>query len=163
MSATVKLSTKLPGDPEINGLDHIHPRLIVDDTPILCLAWVVPTKVVEDLATQERIPTVEVRRIEPIGSVDTVPQHIVDLAAELYEKRTGRNPLPIGSLLAPAGEVDELDGRMVRADAAAAEMLVGMSPEERDDAMSDGPGLALVPDPGAEVYVFDGDLDADDE
>ncbi len=108
MSATVKLSSKLPGDPEINGLDARHEQLVTSDTPILCLAWVVPTRVVEDLSTGERIPTVEVRRIEPIANVYQAPQEVVDLAARLYEKRTGRNPLPIGGLVAPSGDVDEL-------------------------------------------------------
>lgn len=56
---------------------------------------------------------------------------------------------------------------MVKADVAAAEMLMSMSPEERDVAMSDGDDearqhLALVPDDGADVYVFDGQ-DYDDE
>ena len=109
MSASVKLSSKLPGDPEINGLDARHDHLVSgDERPILCLAWVVPTKVVEDIATGERIPTVEIRRLEPVGTADAVPPELVELAAHLYEKRTGRNALPIGEVLAPKGDVDEL-------------------------------------------------------
>lgn len=104
MSQTVKLSSKLPGDPEINGLDALHDRLTMDDTPILCLTWVVPTKVTRDISSEIEVPTVEVRRIEPIAAVDLAPQEVVNLAAELYEKRTGRNPLPIEGFTYEDGE-----------------------------------------------------------
>ena len=140
MSQTIRLSSKLPGDPEINGLDSLHSRLIVDDTAILCLAWVKPTRVVLDLATDERVPTVVLARIEPISSVETVSQEIVELAATLYEKRTGRNPLPISQLLAAAGDIDELDE------------------PTRAGEISES-FLAAMPAPGADVFVYDGDLD----
>lgn len=143
MSATVKLSSKLPGDPEVNGLDSLHDRLIVDETPVLCLAWIKPTRVVLDLATEARVPTVELARIEPIASIEAVSAEIVELAAELYEERTGRNPLPIGALLAPAGDVDELDEPSQAGEVA--EVL-----------------LAKQPAPGADVFVY-GDEDQGDD
>ena len=136
MSKTVKLSSKLPGDPEINGLDALHPRLIVSDDVILCFAWVVSTKVVRDLNTDEEVPTVEIRRIEPIGGVDVIPPEITEYVAQLYEKRTNKNPLPIGALLAPAGSVDELDEPVQAGDVA--ESL-----------------LATRPAPGADVFVYE--------
>lgn len=165
MSATIRLSGKLPGDPEINGLDSQHERLVRDDTALLCLAWVKPTKTVVDRATGDQIPTVELARIEPIGSVTSVSSEIITLAAELYERRTGRSALPIAQLLAPKGDVDEIDDkteeRLVRADVAAAEMLMGMSPEDRDDAMSDGEDnvvqLARGADAIGDVFSFDGE------
>lgn len=108
MSATVRLSAKLPGDPEINGLDA-HKAHLFDQEQVTCaLVWVVPTKVTEDLATGERVPTVEIRRIEPIGRPEDIPSSVVELAAKLYEKRTGRDPLPIDALLSPSGEVRDL-------------------------------------------------------
>lgn len=162
MSATIRLSSKLPGDPEINGLDHLHDRLCVDTTPIVCLAWVKPTKVVTDIETEERVPTVELARVEPIGSVNVVSQEIIALAAQLYEKRTGRNPLPIDALLVPSGEISKVDEAEIIAAARDAETLMGMSPDEREDAMSDGPGLALLPDPDADLYVFDGEVYGDE-
>ena len=163
MSDLVKLSTKLPGDAEINGLDALHDRLCVETTPVLCLAWVVPTTTTRDLEAGVEVPRVEIRRIEPIGPVKSVPTAIITLAAELYEKRTGRQALPIESLLAPKGEVSEVRGdveeeRLVKADVAAAEMLMGMSPEDREIAMSDGPDnlvqLARGADQIGEVYSF---------
>ena len=36
MSATVKLSSRLPGDPEINGLDALRDELLLDPTQIVC-------------------------------------------------------------------------------------------------------------------------------
>ena len=50
MSATIKLSSRLPGDPEINGLDDLY-------------------------------------------------------AAQLYERRTGKNPLPFDQLVPTGDEV----------------------------------------------------------
>jgi len=109
MSAIIKLSSKLPGDEEINGLDANVGHFLEDQTPVLCLAWVVAKHVTRNIETGDEVPTVEVRRIEPIGTPDVVPQHVQDLAAELYEMRTGRNPLPIGELLARAGDVHTIE------------------------------------------------------
>lgn len=141
MSNTIKLSSKLPGDAEINGLDSRQEHFLHDgETPICALVWVVATKVTRDLATDEEVPTVEIRRIEPIGTPSAVPQAIQDLASELYEKRTGRNPLPFSSLLVPAGEVGNLDD----------------AGWPRDD--QDGPRLARDPSQigDAVAHVFDG-------
>lgn len=110
MSASVKLAAKLPADPETNGLDAIVEHLYGQDEVTAALVWLVPVKVTEDLATGERVPTVEVRRIEPIGRPDEVPQYVQELAAKLYEQRTGKNPLPFSELIAPRGEVTMLDG-----------------------------------------------------
>lgn len=109
MSATVKLSSKMPGDEEINGLDSIQDQLLNPEQVVAAIVWFVPTKVTEDLATGERVPTVEVRRVEPIGTPAQVPQEVQTLAANLYERRTGRNPLPFEELMAPAGEVEEVE------------------------------------------------------
>ena len=109
MSATVKLSSRLPGDEEINGLDSIVEDLISSNEPVVAIAWLVPAKTIVDRDTGEKVPTVEVRRIEPIGNPGNVPTAITTIAAELYEQRTGRNPLPIDQILAPKGDVDELN------------------------------------------------------
>ena len=137
MSATVKLSSKLPGDPEINGLDAFS-DYHDPETPICVIAWVVPAKITEDLATGARVPTMEIRRIEPIGTPAKVPQVIQDLAAELYEKRTNRNPLPFSALMAPKGDVDE--------------MRVGDAVGELREA---GVILAKPVSPDAQVFVFE--------
>ena len=104
MSATVKLSSRLPGDPEINGLDALRDELLLDPTQIVCaIAWI-KVKDIRRIIEQEpdspsEIPTVEISRVEPIDVVGRVPKAITDLAAELYEKRTGKNPLPFEQLV----------------------------------------------------------------
>lgn len=109
MSATVKLSSKPPGDPEINGLDAYREHLFDQEKIVCALVWAVPTKVTEDLATGERVPTVELRHIEPIGTPNQAPQDVQTLAAQLYERRTGRNPLPFEELMSPPGDIDEIE------------------------------------------------------
>lgn len=137
MSATVRLSSKLPGDEEINGLDAHVSHLFDSEEVTVALVWLVPSKVTEDLETGARVPTVEVRRIEPIGPVSDTPDEIRKLAADLYEKRTMRNPLPFDSLVAPEGDVEEVA-------------------ESDDEAVvKDGPRLSQDPSQIGEVYTFD--------
>lgn len=100
MSALIKLSSKLPGDDEVNGLDSLAEQLVDDPEQVVCvLAWLVVPKVTHDVPTGTDVPTVEIRRIEPIGSVAKTPAAVQQLAAELYEARTGRNPLPFEQVL----------------------------------------------------------------
>lgn len=142
MSAIVKLSSKLPGDAEINGLDAINNQLMESTEPVVVIAWVVPTKITEDIATSERVPTVEVRRVEPIGYPADVPKAIHDIAADRYEKRTGRDPLPMDELIAPAGDVEDLD----------------------DDTDEDAEQPRLAGDPAqiGEIFTYGNDDDPDD-
>lgn len=146
MSATVRLSSKLPADPETNGLDAFANDLHDPEAPVCVIAWVVPSKITEDLATGARVPTVEVRRIEPIGFPDEVPQAVRDLAAELYEARTGRNPLPFEAVIAPKGDVDEL-----RVSDAVGELREA------------GVTLAKPIAPDAQVFVFEAPEREDDD
>ena len=110
MSAIVKLSSKLPGDPEINGLDSLHKELLLDPHQIVCaIVWLKVKDVRQIIEGPDdgpaEIPTVGLARIEPIDVVDRVPAEIQKLAAELYEKRTGRDPLPMSQLV---GSMDQI-------------------------------------------------------
>ncbi len=110
MSAFVKLSPKLPGDPEINGLDELAETIAQPDEIYAVLAWVKCSKVTKDLETGTEVPTVEIRRIEPIAPVGATPDEVVRLAADLYHRRTGRDPLPFEELVASHhGEVEVVD------------------------------------------------------
>ena len=95
MSAVVKLSSKLPGDPEINGLDA-HRADLVDkpEDMLVCIAYVDTSKVVIDTDSGDHIPTVRIRRIEPLGQIADVPQAVRDAMAEAESERTGRTPIP---------------------------------------------------------------------
>lgn len=108
MSAVVKLSSALPGNEEINGLDS-HAKKFIETPERLHLALVwLDVKEIRDMTdTGERIPVLRVRRAELVGDAHDAPQELRDLALRLYEERTGKTPLPIDSLGGPvAGAVD---------------------------------------------------------
>ena len=109
MSAAIRLSSKLPGDREINGLDHLA-RDFTEVAVVCGIVWLRPTKVTEDLATGDTVPTVEVARIEAIGYIDAVPADVQRLAGQLYEECMGRDPLPFDQLIAPKHSDPEEDG-----------------------------------------------------
>lgn len=95
MSDTVRLSSKLSKDEETNGLDSLQGDLLQNKNQVVCaIVWLTVDTITEHTATGERVPRVEVKRIEPIATVDKVPDAIIELAARLYEQRTGRAPLP---------------------------------------------------------------------
>lgn len=95
MSDKVKLGSKLPGDFEVNGVDQIADELIADpEAGRLAVVWFDVAKVTHDTDTGEDVPTIRVRRIEPIGEVGDVSQTIIDLVQSKIEERTGRKPLP---------------------------------------------------------------------
>lgn len=95
MSAVVKLSTKLPGDAETNGLDAQAPRLIEHPDELLCaVVWIDAQKITEDTDAGTRVPTARIRRIEPIGDVNDVPAAVRDVVQAAVQKRTGRTPIP---------------------------------------------------------------------
>lgn len=108
MSAKVKLSSKLPGDPEVNGLDAWAGSL--EDEPdrlIVCVAYVDAAKVTIDTDTGDHVPTARVRRIEPLGVVGDVSQAVRDAVAAAEQERTGRTPIPFD--VVEAGEYARSD------------------------------------------------------
>lgn len=99
MSARVKLSGRLAGNEETNGLDAIAGQLVEEaesgEAPIrVALVWFDVEKVTLDVDSGAALPTVRVRRIEPLGVVGDVPEAVRTLAQDAHEKRTGRTPLP---------------------------------------------------------------------
>jgi hypothetical protein len=95
MSAVVKLSTKLPGDFETNGLDALAQDLLDDPSTLrLAVVWIDVARVVIDTDSGEHVPTVRIRRIEPVGDVGVAIPALRKLVGEAFEGRTGRSPLP---------------------------------------------------------------------
>lgn len=95
MSAVVKLSSKLPGDFETNGLDAQAGDLVDNPSDLrLGVVWYDVAKVTVDTDTSDHIPTVRVRRFEPLGAADDVTQAIRDAVQEAVQQRTGRTPIP---------------------------------------------------------------------
>ena len=95
MSATVKLSSKLPKDGEVNGLDAFADHLLDPDHEMLvAVVYIDAGKAVEDFDEGTRVPVARVRRIEPLGVIGDVPQAVRDAMADAEQARTGRKPLP---------------------------------------------------------------------
>lgn len=69
VSAVVKVAGKLPGDLETNGLDDQVDDLVDSPHEIrVALVWYDVSKITDETDSGKRIPTVRVRRIEPLGS-----------------------------------------------------------------------------------------------
>lgn len=95
MSAVVKLSSKLPGDFEVNGIDQQVEQLIENPKAArIGVVWYDVQKINVDVDTGNEIPVVRIRRFEPLGEADDVSQAIRDAVGEAMEKRTGRTPIP---------------------------------------------------------------------
>lgn len=107
MSATVKLGAALPGNPEINGLDSRAKWLETNpDELLVCIVYLDTSKVTIDTDSGEHMPTVRVRRIEPLGELGDVPQAVREAMAEAEEERTGRTPLPFEIVEARSADPD---------------------------------------------------------
>lgn len=95
MSAAVKLGSKLPGEEAINGLDVIAADLVDDPEQIrVALVYFDVQGIYDDTDTGDRIPTVRVRRFEPIGTIEDAPKSVRDVMAKAFEARTGRKAIP---------------------------------------------------------------------
>lgn len=96
MSAKVKLSIKLPGEEEINGLDSIVDELL-DDPNELRVAIVVfdVPKTNIDNRHGTKVPVIEHRQYEPLGVLSELDPKIRELVLNAREKRTGKTPLPL--------------------------------------------------------------------
>lgn len=112
MSAIVKLSPKLPGDPEINGLDPWADFLCRPNTePLIAVVYIDSAKTTKDLDNGTEVPTARIRRIEVLGVVGDVSDAVRAAVATAEQERTGRTPLPFETLT--VGEYrnsDTLDG-----------------------------------------------------
>lgn len=109
MSASVKLSSKLPGDFETNGVDSIAGRLVDEPDQLRCaVVWFDVRHVTVDTDSGDHIPTIRVRRIEPIGDVGDVSAAVQQLVAGAVEQRTGRKPLPFDIVEVDQTGQDEL-------------------------------------------------------
>jgi hypothetical protein len=96
MSDIVKLGSKLPGDAEVNGVDATVEDL-VDDPRTLRAAFVQYDvgKIVLDPDTGDHVPTIRIRRFEPLGKNDEVSKTVIKEYFAAVEKRTGKKALPL--------------------------------------------------------------------
>lgn len=95
MSAAVKLGSKLPGEVQINGVDAIADELVEDPEQIrVALVYFDVRKIEDDTDSGARVPTIRVRRFEPIGTLEDAPQSVRDVMAKAFADRTGQKPIP---------------------------------------------------------------------
>ncbi len=107
MSAFVKLSSRLPGDPETNGVDAMADQLVADPSAIrYAVVWFDISKITDETDTGNMIPTLRVRRLEPMGLATDVPPALAQLVADAFQARTGRAPMPFAMVEVQEGEDD---------------------------------------------------------
>lgn len=94
-SKSVKLAGRLPGSTENNGMLSVVPDLLATPaTDRMYVIWADVLKVTEDVETGDRVPTLRVKRIEPMGDVDEASQALQELVMKTAEQRLGHTPLP---------------------------------------------------------------------
>lgn len=102
MSAVVKLSSAMPGDPSTNGVDVLAPALAREGLRMepgqlrVALVWFDTKGVATDTDSGSHVPIIRIRRFEPLGTVDEVAPAIRDAVQAAVEARTGRKPIPFG-------------------------------------------------------------------
>lgn len=95
MTTEVKLAGRLPGSIENNGMYNVQPDLL--KTPSehrLAVIWYDVPKIVDDVETGDRVPTMRVLRIEPMGEVGEATEALREMVMQAAEARTGKSPLP---------------------------------------------------------------------
>lgn len=109
MTTEVKLAGRLPGSVENNGMYSVQPDLL--KTPAehrLAVIWYDVPKIVDDVESGDRVPTMRVLRIEPMGEVDEASQVLREMVMQKAEARLGATPLPFGDV--SPDDVHVLDG-----------------------------------------------------
>lgn len=147
MSALVALSSKLPGDREVNGLDALHEEIVSNPNTVICaFVWLDVPKITIDTEQDDpdkaQRPTVRVRKIEPFGTADKVPASVVELMTQLAEARLGHVPLPFDEIRPERSHV-----QLVRQDGFEDPSDEELEAERKEAAEADGVPLAAVLDP----------------
>lgn len=110
MSATVKLSASLPGNEDTNGVDALVGELIDDPRALrFAVVWFDTKHVTLDTDSGDSVPTIRIRRFEPIGLVGEVNPEIRAAVAVAHELRTGRTPLPFDDVIGRDDDDSEIE------------------------------------------------------
>lgn len=99
MSDSVKLSSKLAKDDEFNGLDALADDMINNPHQVrVAVIYFDTVKVVTNTDEESEVPYARIRRFEPIGNVEDVSSELQNLIQQAVEARTGKAPLPFGTV-----------------------------------------------------------------
>lgn len=109
MSEQLRLSAKLPGNPEMNGLDDYAKRMSDDLTTVVpALVWFDVAKVTETADEEGRITrvaTARIRKVEPIGESPETKRKTAELYTELQDLRLGQPSIDFDDLIG-SGKVE---------------------------------------------------------
>jgi len=96
VSAVAKLRAKLPANEDNNGLDFIVDDLLETPETVRCaFVWYDVSSITENVHTGARVPTIEVRKLEPIpGDAKSVPAEIRNAVMSMADRRLGKQALP---------------------------------------------------------------------
>jgi hypothetical protein len=113
VTTEVKLAGRLPGSIENNGMYNVQPDLLQSPKEHrLAVIWYDVPKIVDDVETGDRIPTMRVLRIEPMGEVGEATAALREMVMQAAEARTGNTPLPFDETDPnPVTVLDEGDDR----------------------------------------------------
>ncbi len=107
MSDKLKLSTALPGDEAINGLDALADQLVDQPSQMICAVIICDVKDVRYITDLEaHVPTLRFRRGEAWPLADT-PEAVRIAMIQRSEARLGRTPLPFGEVAVKPAEGKE--------------------------------------------------------
>lgn len=106
MSNSLKLSTALPGEDEINGLDSLAEGLVADPSRMVCVVAILDVKDIRYLVDVEaHVPTLRFRRGEA-WPLESTPEEVRLAMIRRAEDRLGKTPLPFGEVLAKRSDDD---------------------------------------------------------
>lgn len=106
-SKSVKLAGRLPGSTENNGLLSVVDDLISEPKTVrMYVIWGDVLTITKDVETDDDVPTLRVKRIEPIGTAGEASTALQELVMQAAETRLGHTPLPFD-------QTDTGDGVMV--------------------------------------------------
>ena len=111
MSAKIKLTTALPADEIMNGLDHLAEDLTEGDRFAAFVVFHV--KSTEVFEGGVHVPKLRVHRVEPLGDAAQLPTEVAKFVLSKQEERTGAEPLPLDAVVAPTKHPDVCDHNWV--------------------------------------------------
>jgi len=92
----VRLSSKISGETETNGLDHWIGRLKTNPLEqVVVVAYMDVAKVVRDFDKAEEYPVLQVAAIEVMGTAVDAPPQVVDAFMAAHDKRLGGRQQPL--------------------------------------------------------------------
>ena len=108
MSKTVKLASAMPADEAANGLDALRDELVKTPELVRCaFVWFDVRDVNHNVPSNVDVPTIEIRKFEPVGLASEIPADLKRAVLDLADKRMGKQALPFDQVEAATdGPVD---------------------------------------------------------